>query len=149
MTPVDALVAEAIQLARESTPPLVNECARVTYRGTDSAWAWYTRDDVRDAALTHLATRAVAAEERAEALADHARKIEAVMKDVVKLRLAAEGRAERAEARIVKLRAALDGAAERAGHLGALSVAEILDDALCIDVLDADQPDAEKEAGRG
>ena len=66
MTPVDALVAEAIQLARESTPPLVNECARVTYRGTDSAWAWYTRDDVRDAALAHLATRAAEAEGRAE-----------------------------------------------------------------------------------
>ncbi len=66
MTAIAALVAEAIQLARESTPPLVNECARVTYRGTDSAWAWYTRDDVRDAALTHLATRAAEAEGRAE-----------------------------------------------------------------------------------
>ena len=68
MTPIAALVAEAIQLARENTPPLVNDCARVTYRGTDSAWAWYTRDDVRDAALAHLATRAAESEERAARL---------------------------------------------------------------------------------
>ena len=84
MTPIAALVAEAIQLARENTPPLVNDCARVTYRGTDSAWAWYTRDDVRDAALAHLATKAAEAEgraERAEARATRLREALALMSD--------------------------------------------------------------------
>lgn len=127
MTPVDALVAEAIQLARENTPPLVNECARVTYRGTDSAWAWYTRDDVRDAALAHLATKAAEAEGRAER---------------------AEARAatvEKAQARSVA--AALRDRAAEADAEVEMSVRELLN--LLADEFDGAIADAEEEAGRG
>lgn len=58
----------------------------------------------------------------------------------------AEGRAERAEARIVKLRATLDAAAQASG---ANAVIDLCDNALCVDILDADQPDADAAVPRG
>lgn len=146
MTAVAALVAEAIQLARESTPPLVNECARVTYRGTDSAWAWYTRDDVRDAALTHLATRAAEAEGRAE----RAERTSGLLQRRVNALVAALERLTR-DWKFKKNTGGHRGFAARAlgfdarRFAGTLTPGELAEEAS--DAAGAE--DAEKEAGRG
>lgn len=203
MTPIAALVAEAIAKAEAETEDMVHCTCRYLALPIDHLEAEpgdgefddigaageidlardiqgqgfsvvVVRLDAFDAALTHLATRAAEAEEKLgvmtlsrlevmarteeameqtdKALANTAKAIAALEAAVAagnawKAKAAeAEGRAERAEARIVKLRATLDAAAQASG---ANAVIDLCDNALCVDILDADQPDADAAVPRG
>lgn len=160
MTPIAALVAEALRVAEKATPEKTEGChhdARAVriWQGcvvlgtplvTGSTMPNYTRRDVVTAALVHLAVSVTLAEAKVRAFSESLDLFIAEA-EAAKARAAeAEGRAERAEARIVKLRATLDAAAQASG---ANAVIDLCDNALCVDILDADQPDADAAVPRG